>query len=1146
MEVLAVWSSRALFSSVVFVILFVYTRNLVGKANENGSTPCVKDKDGAWAVAFLNMTGPSTGPEALASVLTDEFTATNMKFSSKKKMMTGGTGTGMGAIENGALLHHHTKETPVVKSSYTGWATHGSGSGSGSNSGNEAYFTPHAVTCNVASMTTTLGQETTPMSYVANPFLVVHPSGARSFGVNSFEKLGISNTTPDGTVMFAFFEMKNSERGKGEIGVSFSPDRGMYWYNLGTVLWSAEHMSYPFVVFDQAGGDGNEDGEYIMLPQSDPIVSTGGNILGAQRAYVTKPSEFPFGWKQVAVKIRGKKLADASPIFWKGRWYIWITHLTNNPRTSSGFLELYMTEGRDLARSPWIKHPMSPVTADLRMNRMAGRPVVTSRGELLRPAQDCSGQHGRSVHWMHVTELSPTTYNETFSLSSPSLIAHQWPLPVTNGSESRNSKAAAWGESMLSGPKGRIHHIDLQELPNLPNSNPHSNSHYHNSSSNNSHSTSSTMWYAVMDGENFGGVGGVAKTTLNTNTIDENNMMLVYVIIISSLLAVLSLLVVEVLLRRMKICAIGIQKIILNEKDASSTVLPLAASAFRTNEDGDVPLFSDDSSISSSNMLVSLLENVSKSCGAITDIIWNSFVNGPGVLFISRLSDTYVKSWLLAFLAFLDFVGTLIVVSVSCAWIVYQLQAYLPGYPLAGKMFINDDMPYYDKPANREAAQLLSSPPLHKMKIRLNIITAASDNYYGRLLNLIGSVHVFQSDAMIHVYNIGFTEQQRRELVCMKNVVLHDFNFREHPAHVLKLGNYAWKLLIMRDHMQKLHDEVTLDNKKNDKSSQGLGTPLTQQQKDAHSSTPPNTDVDAETAAILWIDSGLEVRSPIIEETKRVMEQNHGHLCAWQGLCRNDLNGANPWINKILGDEDTFYTGREWSAGGLQGFVHNSDAHNLILKPAIECAMKAECIENMYSWDQGIFTRLIHKRGFVCQRKDEYLGHLQWKLTRNPLTSHPFVKFQARRHRYPYAYKAHVQWNATCDIIPEQNNIFEGTSGIKERLMADRIKGRGEMSDTFRRRSEDFASNVQRLDIQDAIGVVLSVDFAVLFSVALVLLTKLRRHLISGRFKRQHYSLYTGSKDVINKHQIRRDFFVHFFAKVYILACIVFVIAIYL
>jgi hypothetical protein len=123
-----------------------------------------------------------------------------------------------------------------------------------------------------------------------------------------------------------------------------------------------------------------------MIPQSSPLVTSLKGLLGVQQIYVTKPSEFPYGWRLASVPLRGEKYADASPVFYKGRWYVWITAIANTKADMTYELRLYIVNGPRLATDPWVLHPRSPITHDMRYARMGGRPTIFN-GELYRPAQ---------------------------------------------------------------------------------------------------------------------------------------------------------------------------------------------------------------------------------------------------------------------------------------------------------------------------------------------------------------------------------------------------------------------------------------------------------------------------------------------------------------------------------------------------------------------------------------------------------------------------------------------------------------------------------------------------------------------------------------------------------------------------------------
>lgn len=217
----------------------------------------------------------------------------------------------------------------------------------------QAYINTNAITCFEASTRAMSGMQFSSVSMVADSFLFIPPKQARSLGSFGYAQAGIIDLLDGvtGDTLFALYEILNSSRRKGEIGGSVSVDSGQSWHNLGMILSSAEHLSYPFIIFDDTAGDGVEDGEIRMSPQSNPLITSSKSYLGAQRLYVTKPSLFPFGWHQVAIPLKGGKFADASPDFYKGRWYVWITDIEHPEKRPPKYtLLLFIVRGTSLSK----------------------------------------------------------------------------------------------------------------------------------------------------------------------------------------------------------------------------------------------------------------------------------------------------------------------------------------------------------------------------------------------------------------------------------------------------------------------------------------------------------------------------------------------------------------------------------------------------------------------------------------------------------------------------------------------------------------------------------------------------------------------------------------------------------------------------
>jgi hypothetical protein len=211
----------------------------------------------------------------------------------------------------------------------------------------------------------------------------------------------------------------------------------------------------------------------------------------------------------------------------------------------------------------------------------------------------------------------------------------------------------------------------------------------------------------------------------------------------------------------------------------------------------------------------------------------------------------------------------------------------------------------------------------------LEVITGASAPYYPRTLNLIGSIHHFEANMKIHVYDIGFTSSQRQALVCMKNVILHTFNFEIYPAHVRDLKNFAWKILAMEEHMRL----YGISGNKSD-------------------------DVNGvfRRNSFVWLDSGLEAASPFAAHLIDVLRKQ-GHISATQARYSSSSEQTKI-LSELYGpDAANSAIGSRYCAGGFQGIVVGSKAHLKILNEAARCAMRAECI-NVVASQVGVLPKV--------------------------------------------------------------------------------------------------------------------------------------------------------------------------------------------
>ena len=154
------------------------------------------------------------------------------------------------------------------------------------------------------------------------------------------------------------------------------------------VLERPYHLSYPVILADA--------GTIYMLPET----------AENRTVELYRAVEFPWKWKLESVLIEGVALADATPLFHQGRWWMFAAAAAHGTRCD----ELCIFHSDKLS-GPWHAHAANPVNSDCRSARPAGR--IVARGDrLFRPAQDCEEGYGAGIVWHEVVELTPTRFRE--------------------------------------------------------------------------------------------------------------------------------------------------------------------------------------------------------------------------------------------------------------------------------------------------------------------------------------------------------------------------------------------------------------------------------------------------------------------------------------------------------------------------------------------------------------------------------------------------------------------------------------------------------------------------------------------------------------------------------------------------------------
>lgn len=175
--------------------------------------------------------------------------------------------------------------------------------------------------------------------------------------------------------------------GRGVIS-HFVIDRDGATGQTRVVLEEPHHLSYPHVF--------RHSGQFWMMPEAS----------AAGRLDLYRAERFPDRWVHHA-RLLDEPVHDATFLEHGGR--LWIFAGTTQPGASSwDSLSLYTAERLE---GPWQPHPLNPVLVDARSARPAGA-LYMHKGNLWRPAQDCTGGYGSALTLNRVSALDPERFRQ--------------------------------------------------------------------------------------------------------------------------------------------------------------------------------------------------------------------------------------------------------------------------------------------------------------------------------------------------------------------------------------------------------------------------------------------------------------------------------------------------------------------------------------------------------------------------------------------------------------------------------------------------------------------------------------------------------------------------------------------------------------
>lgn len=199
---------------------------------------------------------------------------------------------------------------------------------------------------------------------------------------------------PHNDELYLFFESQAvGEHGK--IEAIKTSDLNTFEY-VGEILRGPCHLSFPFVFRD--------NGNIYLLPET----------FASNEVVLYKFEEFPGKLVKSRVLLRGA-YKDSSLIKHNDVWYFFTK--------SDDGLELFYTD--DIETGHLIPHRKNPITDDPRYSQCGGSPIVLG-GQMFRIAQDGSGEYGRNISILSVTELSRTKYEEQVLVDDYFDLQHSW------------------------------------------------------------------------------------------------------------------------------------------------------------------------------------------------------------------------------------------------------------------------------------------------------------------------------------------------------------------------------------------------------------------------------------------------------------------------------------------------------------------------------------------------------------------------------------------------------------------------------------------------------------------------------------------------------------------------------------------------
>ncbi|CAH1779242.1 unnamed protein product, partial [Owenia fusiformis] len=246
----------------------------------------------------------------------------------------------------------------------------------------------------------------------------------------------------------------------------------------------------------------------------------------------------------------------------------------------------------------------------------------------------------------------------------------------------------------------------------------------------------------------------------------------------------------------------------------------------------------------------------------------------------------------------------------------------------------------------------------------VKIVTAANNAYFTGLKEFVASVHFWDPNTTIIVYDLGLQPQQKKEAESWCNVQVNPLP-ESIPDHIRNESRkrYTWKPLILQDAVTKY-------------------------------------------GAIFYSDAGSVIRGPLEPIKKLIIADGHFFV---QGQDMDMTKLLHEGMCRYFKVNKKMLKGKYSFAGNTQGYVRGGLAEKHILHPLVKCAISPECITppgsslKNHRFDQSALSVIIYMSSIVVQPHTEFLAASSNQLNSNPFLPSSKLVWTSRQRSRSYS-----------------------------------------------------------------------------------------------------------------------------------------------